>query len=614
VKRHSGRPVTGDLTYTALEEFCPDCARTLPVYQVISSVVERLDGAFRLVHRDKRCGERCPGARPIFYAPRDLRVVLPGHVYGLDVTLYVGERHLVHRVSLAQATRELKDKGLPIDQRHTGRVFRDFLALASLKRGDDAALQGRLRAQGGIVLMCDGVQFDDRSPPLYLIWDAISGTPLFGERMPCRAKADLKPLLVRVRNMQVPIIGVVTDKEKGLVPAVQEVFPDVRYQLCQTHFLKNCGKPIESDLSSLQGSVARRTDAARAVAKRAQRRTHTAPEPDPCEDDTASTVSSKPAQASESSQTPSASGSPEASLPEQASHPSPIPSESALTPEVPAPRTEEEGLLQEVSEMIRVNSRVTGKDPLDPAALKRHDRLQAIRGFVNEAKDAQRVSSDGRRQLEELSNALKPTWHEAHTAGRVRRHTEIIRGLAHELSASPDRPDRPASAEEAKGRVEAYLEAMATSAPRKGLGAATATFVDDLRERYGRYGMHLFHCFDDDRIPATTNDLERFNGDSKGALRQSLGCGSTTNSVVTNLGDEALLAWQQLRQTGPPDPNAFASTTPEAFRAARARIANKEAPAVARRSMVRHLATRLDYLRAKWLKKPACSPSPELNA
>lgn len=95
---------------------------------------------------------------------------------------------------------------MPIDQRHTGRVFRDCMALAELARGDDAALQARLRAQGGIVLMCDGVQFDDRSPVLYLSWDAISGTPLFRERKPDRGEDDLVPLLERVRAMRVPIL------------------------------------------------------------------------------------------------------------------------------------------------------------------------------------------------------------------------------------------------------------------------------------------------------------------------------------------------------------------------------------------------------------------------
>ncbi len=176
MKRHpENRPFGPDVTYTAPQERCPDCGRILPVYQVDGRTVQGLDYAFRLKRRDKRCGKDCSGSRPLFLAPRDLRVVLPQRIYGLDVTLLVGESHIKHGIALAQVTRDLNARGLPLDQRHTGRVFRDFLALASMARGDDEDLCRRLRAQGGIVLMCDGVQFDERSPVLYLVWDALSG-------------------------------------------------------------------------------------------------------------------------------------------------------------------------------------------------------------------------------------------------------------------------------------------------------------------------------------------------------------------------------------------------------------------------------------------------------
>ncbi len=91
--------------------------------------------------------------------------------------------------------------------------------------------------------MCDGVQFDDRSPVLYLVWDAISGEPLFGERKPYRSRDDLVPLLERVKDMDVPVIAAVTDKETGLVPAIEKVFPPsalsvlsypLPEELCQT--------------------------------------------------------------------------------------------------------------------------------------------------------------------------------------------------------------------------------------------------------------------------------------------------------------------------------------------------------------------------------------------
>lgn len=552
MRRHAvDRPFGPPVFYTALQESCPDCDARLPVYQDDSRRVQGLEHQFWLHRRDKRCSQTsCPGSRPLFRAPRDARVMLPGRMYGLDVTLHVGERHLADGVSLAQITRDLNARGLPLDQRHTGRVFRDFMALASLVGGDDAALRDRLRAQGGIVLMCDGVQFDDRSPVLYMCWDAVSGSPLFGERKPYRGEEDLIPLLEGVRDMDVPVIGIVTDKEKGLVPAVQHVFPDTPYQFCHTHFLKNCAKPLEADTKALGASVRQRADEVRKLGKQVAK---------------------------------------------------------TRAPAEPGERTapSEEEMVLEVCELVRVNSRVSGKAPLAPAELHRHERLEQIRAVVDEVRK-KKPSGGGltpapRTPLDSLHEALAPTWHDTRTAGRVRRGTEILRSIAHELSTSPDRQDRPATAAEAQRRFEAHLSTLVASASRKGLGAATGRFVDDLAQRYSRYGAHLFPCFDDRRIPATTNELEGFFGSAKRAVRHAAGCGSTTNSVVTNLGADALLAFHQVTQPGAIDRLADADPDPQAFIEARAKLTAAEAPAVRQRSMLRSLPARLARLREAWL-------------
>jgi len=34
------------------------------------------------------------------------------------------------------------------------------------------------------------------------------------------------------------------NKQRGLVPAVAEVFPDAKHALCQVHYLKNVALPV----------------------------------------------------------------------------------------------------------------------------------------------------------------------------------------------------------------------------------------------------------------------------------------------------------------------------------------------------------------------------------
>lgn len=132
----------------------------------------------------------------------------------------------------------------------------------------------------------------------------------------------------------------------------------------------------------------------------------------------------------------------------------------------------------------------------------------------------------------------------------------------------------------------------------------TGQFLDDLVARYGRYGAHLFVCFDDPQIPATTHGLEGFFGDAKRLLRHTVGSGSTTQTTASNLGGEILLAYGTCR-----DPANFArvqtlDVDATAFRNARTQIARDEAPAIKRRSMVRHLDRHLAELRRWWSAPP----------
>jgi len=80
--------------------------------------------------------------------------------------------------------------------------------------------------------------------------------------------------------------------------------------------------------------------------------------------------------------------------------------------------------------------------------------------------------------------------------------------------------------------------------------------------------------------------------------------------VLTNLGAEALVAYQYVQQTGTPTVLAAAACSPSDFLAARARIASQEKPAIRQRSMVRHLPHHLDRLRSAWFgPQPLTEPN-----
>lgn len=175
------------------------------------------------------------------------------------------------------------------------------------------------------------------------------------------------------------------------------------------------------------------------------------------------------------------------------------------------------------------------------------------------------------------------------------------------MSNSPERADRPVSAAEAQARFEAHLDKLQASAPRSGMGLPTARFIDNLVARARRWGKNLFACFDDPRIPATTNDLERLFGRLKQILRRAVGCGSTMNTVASNLGADVIRPLHALLTDRPTMLAALcvtiAACTPAEFTASRKDLAQREQAAIRQRSMTRHFDEHVEALREQWFDR-----------
>ena len=200
---------------------------------------------------------------------------------------------------------------------------------------------------------------------------------------------------------------------------------------------------------------------------------------------------------------------------------------------------------------------------------------------------------------------LKPDWHGVRAAGRVERHVAVLREIAHEISPDPERTDAPSSGDEAHERLCELVARLQEEAPRAGLGASDGHFIDHVGGVAARYGRNLFYCFDDERIPSTTNGLEGFFGASKDQLRRALGTAKTTNGVAQNLGANYLIAFARTRAISRDELHqAVANITHDDYEIARQRLDAVEEPARLRRSRKRNPGCHLRDLLARWDASP----------
>jgi hypothetical protein len=252
------------------------------IYETQERYVQTLTSLLHVISKGKRCGSADCGHGSLRYrSPEVGRLVLKAHEFGRDIVLWTGHQHLQEKLSMARIHRRLaEDFRVPICERSVGNLVNDYLALCQCVAGDTGRVRERLKRQGAMVLCVDGVHFDEDSPVLYVQREAISGEVLYAERRLAQGKDDLVPMLRKSAELAaeigVPIMGIASDKERSLVPAIAEVFPGVPHQFCQTHFLKNVVEPLKEDDQELSRAAKETVLALRKVRRTIERRFPTA--------------------------------------------------------------------------------------------------------------------------------------------------------------------------------------------------------------------------------------------------------------------------------------------------------------------------------------------------
>jgi len=116
------------------------------------------------------------------------------------------------------------------------------------------------------------------------------------------------------------------------------------------------------------------------------------------------------------------------------------------------------------------------------------------------------------------------------------------------------------------------------------------------------YAQGLFHCYDDPRIPQTTNSIETLNGLEKHNLRRCSGRTSTANGPGSSYGRLYMFAIA-LHACLPPEElkQILSHYTLNDYKQARKLLQEVQAPATQRRAFLRNPDKYLAEILAQWL-------------
>ena len=245
-RRTKRPPITRQVHLRPERRQCSACGGSVWAAYENYRTVTTLNAVCRLTLTVARChNPACPRYRIAYRPEEEGAWSLPHHEFGLDVIARIGTlRYREHR-SVPEIHQALLDQGVAIAQRTVSDLLARYEELLALRLADRPQLTQRLAEQGHVSLAIDGLQPDKSEDVLWVLRDCLSGGVLLARSLDSMRSADLAELLREVKHaLPVPIHAVISDAQKPIRLAVQEVLPGVPHQLCHFHYLKEVAKPI----------------------------------------------------------------------------------------------------------------------------------------------------------------------------------------------------------------------------------------------------------------------------------------------------------------------------------------------------------------------------------
>ncbi|MDL2124459.1 MAG: transposase [Deltaproteobacteria bacterium] len=222
-------------------EICPCCGVKLNVRKTRTKTVVTGDiGPFRA----KETVLECQSDQAVFRSEALWKLVPFRCTFGFDVIVSVGMALFVDCRNNQEIMRDQAAKNVIISERqisYLGCKFIVYLAIAH--RESQFRLRESMARRGGYILHLDGTCEND-SPHLFCALDGISELILDSIKIPSEKKELLVPFFQRIKENYGSPVALVHDMGKGIISAVEAVFPGIADFICHFHFLRDIGKDL----------------------------------------------------------------------------------------------------------------------------------------------------------------------------------------------------------------------------------------------------------------------------------------------------------------------------------------------------------------------------------
>jgi len=520
-----------------------------------SKTVQTMNGAIMIAQQTKRCGNLGCVVRQVTQYSAKWRQIAPvSCTYGYDVIAQIGWQ----RQSEHQVFREIHTalgKRLQISEAQVRVLYhqRYLPLLACHERQKWAQLQV-VALQSGLILGLDGLAPEGGEPQLWLVRELQSGLILRSGWMSQQDQSAFVHFLQPIADLKLPVLAVMSDKQRGLVPAVAEVFPQAEHSFCQMHYLSNAAAPLAEADEAMKVGLRQAVRAA---------------------------VGPLIRQEKEEAQ---------GVLTVTGALPSPIeaPQPSNPSPTVPEYVAQERvRIVRDLCRRVRYLLTLKGRPPFRLAGIEMfarfHEVLDCLTRLIAQHSDPQLVSL----QIG-LSDALQMARSEYTSLCQAANWLEQIADC---LDPENKPPRSGTQVQHELDLLLAQADAASQENPR------LHSFFETIQRTTNHYASGLFHCYDMPGLPRTNNDRESDFRDLNRRLLRTTGQKGLTRRILQREG-----AWELL-----PHPPSLQETIqvvshvlPQDFDAERQRVIQHRNRFRLHSRSAKHSQVQLNRLEQSW--------------
>jgi hypothetical protein len=227
-------------------EGCPSCQGPLRIgYTSGHKSVQTLSEVESIAQQTKQCvNGGCSAGRTVYGSVQWQQIAPKGCTYGYDVIAQIGWMRQIGQQTFGVIHRDLSAQ-LQISETQVRALYHYwYLPLwACYKRGQKDRLM-EVAKQTGLIVSLDGLAPEGGEAQLWLARELTTGITLRSGWMSQQDQAAFEHFLEPIAALKLPVLAIMSDKQRGLVPAVAEVFPEAKHAFCQSHYLGNIAKPI----------------------------------------------------------------------------------------------------------------------------------------------------------------------------------------------------------------------------------------------------------------------------------------------------------------------------------------------------------------------------------